>query len=105
MNNRFLPVGSVVLLEGGTKELMITGFCPIVEENKVFDYCGCLYPEGIISSDQNCVFNNNQIKEILYLGFISDKEKEFKNKLINMLDESNKNQNLQGNTLETLAEQ
>ena len=33
MNNnnyeKFLPIGSVVLLKGGTKKAMVTGFCSV----------------------------------------------------------------------------
>ena len=37
MNNnlgRFLPLGTVVLLKGAKKRLMITGFCSFDEEKK-----------------------------------------------------------------------
>ena len=27
MQEKFLPIGSVVLLKGGTKKVMITGYC------------------------------------------------------------------------------
>lgn len=33
---------------------MITGFYVVSgnDTNKIYDYCGCLYPEGSISSSQ-----------------------------------------------------
>ena len=34
MRDKYLPIGSVVLLKGGTKKVMITGFCSIAEENQ-----------------------------------------------------------------------
>jgi hypothetical protein len=82
MEEKYLPIGTVVMLKGGRKELMITGYL-VSEEGKqeVYDYSGCLYPEGIISSNQNAVFNHDQIQEILFKGFDSDKFKEFHNKL------------------------
>ena len=62
---KYLPIGSVVLLKDATKKVMITGFCVLPQEgNNVFDYCGCIYPEGMISSEQNCLFNHNQIEKI-----------------------------------------
>ncbi len=79
---------SVLLLNGGTKKLMITGYCPVVED-KTYDYCGCLYPEGIISSDQNCVFNHDQIKDIVFVGHESVEEVQFMDKLNNYLKEIN----------------
>ena len=30
----FLPIGSVVLLKGATKKVMVTGFCSIPNNNK-----------------------------------------------------------------------
>ena len=31
---KFLPLGSVVLLKGGKRKIMITGYCMKTEENK-----------------------------------------------------------------------
>ena len=57
MEGKFLPVGSVVLIKGGTKRVMITGFCSVDNDNKaiMYDYTGCLYPEGIINSNEICI--------------------------------------------------
>lgn len=81
--SRLLPIGSVVLLNNGTKKIMITGFYSIAANNKdkVFDYCGCLFPEGVISSEQNLLFDHSQIVKVCYMGYKSDEEKEFKSKL------------------------
>ena len=90
MNNkyaRFLPIGTVVLLKGAKKRLMITGFCSFddAKKDKAYDYTGCLYPEGIISSKQMALFNHNQIEKIYYLGLQDQEEKSFKEKLNNEL--------------------
>ena len=81
--SKLLPIGSVVLLNNGTKKIMITGFYSIAanDKNTVHDYCGCLFPEGVISSEQNLLFNHNQIMKVCYMGYTNDEEKEFKNKL------------------------
>lgn len=88
---KYLPIGSVVLLNGGTKRLMITGFCvvPNDDKSKVFDYSGCLYPEGVISSDQIALFNHDQIKTIYAIGYSDEEEKQFKEKLKKTLGENN----------------
>lgn len=88
MKDKYLPIGSVVLLNGGTKKLMVTGFCTVTNENpdEMYDYCGCIYPEGVIRSDQNCVFNHDQIKEVFFVGFDNEEETEFKNKLYKFLN-------------------
>lgn len=91
MENKLLPIGSVVLLKDGTKKVMITGFYVMSEKNKetVFDYSACLYPEGVISSDKNLLFNHNQIEQICFMGYENEEEKEFKQKLSSAINEIN----------------
>lgn len=86
---KFLPVGTVVLLKGASKRLMITGFCAFDKANssKAYDYCGCLYPEGIISSDQLALFNNEQIDKVIFKGLSDEEEKKFKKTLTESIDE------------------
>ena len=81
--SRLLPVGSVVLLDGGEKKVMVTGFYtfPVEDSQKIYDYCGCLYPEGIVSSEKNLVFDHSQIVKVLHVGYKDDEEKAFKQKL------------------------
>ena len=94
MNNsieeKYLPIGTVVLLKGGIKRLMITGFCVSTEEKKdeIWDYVGCLYPEGVLSTGTNCVFDHNQISKIIYMGLIDEEEKNFKKLLVESVEKS-----------------
>ena len=81
MEEKFLPIGTFVLLKGGKKEVMITSYCifptgEIIEKGtqtngkgKMFDYGACLYPEGIINSDQVLGFNHDKIEKICYMGY------------------------------------
>lgn len=91
MEERFLPIGSVIKLKEGTKRLMITGFLPIEQneqgEKNVWDYCGCLYPEGLISSKNNYLFNHSQIAEVHFIGLVDEEEKSFKEKLNKAVEE------------------
>lgn len=81
-NVRFLPVGTVVRLKGGVKNIMISGFCPVSnDDKKMYDYCACLYPEGVVSSEINFLFNHDQIEQVLFKGFVNDEETNFKTKL------------------------
>ena len=98
MNNevaeKFLPIGTIVLLKGGKKELMIMSYCIVPSgeaydkngkvdiEDKMFDYGGCVYPEGMISSDQLFAFNHEQIEKVCYMGYVTDKQKEISKILI-----------------------
>ena len=83
MREKYLPIGTVVLLKGGKKRAMITGFCSVAQENqdKIYDYSGCVYPEGYLSSNQVCLFDHDQIDQIFFVGFEDDEEKSFKEKL------------------------
>lgn len=83
MNNigeKFLPIGTVVMLKGGSKRVMITGFCSMAanDTNTMYDYSGCMYPEGFLSSDQTALFNHSQIAQIYHMGLVDDEEKKFK---------------------------
>lgn len=80
MKERFLPIGSIVLLKGGTKELMITGYCIVSEDAlkdkannpgnvRIFDYSACTYPEGFVRTDLNILFDHNQIEKVLFEGY------------------------------------
>ncbi len=83
-NEKYLPIGSVVLLKGGTKKAMITGFCSVAEEDtkKMYDYTGCIYPEGFLDFDQICLFDHNQIEKVYHVGYIDEEEKSFKKELM-----------------------
>lgn len=83
MAKNFLPIGSVVILNGGTKPVMINGYCAVTEslKDKVFDYRGCPFPEGVLDSKGVALFDNDQIKEIVFEGYDCDETKEFLKKL------------------------
>ena len=89
MKERFLPIGTVVLLKGAKKELMITSYCvfptgtefkngeEVKAEQKMYEYGGCPYPEGILDSNAINAFNHDQIDKILHMGYETDSQKEF----------------------------
>ena len=92
MENEYLPIGSVVLLKNANKRVMITGFYVSSQEvnsDKVYDYVGCLYPEGVISSSQNLVFDNDQISQIVFVGYRDIEEQLFKENLVKSIKEKN----------------
>ena len=80
---KFLPIGSVVLLKGGTKKAMVTGFCSVAAEDKtkIYDYTGCVYPEGYLDFEQICLFDHDQIEEVFHVGYKDVEEKAFKDEL------------------------
>ena len=88
IGDKFLPIGTVVLLKGGKKELMIMSYCIIPSgeiydksgkvdsKGKVFDYGACFYPEGMVTSDQLFAFNHEQIEKVCYKGYETENQKE-----------------------------
>ena len=80
---KYLPIGTVCMLKNATKRVMITGFAAKGKESgdKVYDYVGCLYPEGIVNSNQNLLFDHEQIDKIFYMGYVDDEQKDLMNKL------------------------
>lgn len=81
---KYLPLGSVVLLNGGTKKVMITGYCmkTVERPDKIYDYNGCPFPEGTIQSDLTCVFDHDQIKQIYFKGYVNEETEEFYERLL-----------------------
>ncbi len=86
MNEKFLPIGTVVLLKEATKKLMITGYCSAVPENpnETFDYVGILFPEGNLIGTEVALFNHDQIGTIVHMG-LNDEEFQNLNKEIKEL--------------------
>lgn len=80
---KYLPVGTVVLLQNGSKRVMINGFCTMdaSKPEKIYDYSGVLFPEGSLSSDQTLLFDHNQIVRVDHMGLEDQEEQEFKVKL------------------------
>ncbi len=80
MKTGILPIGSVVLLEGGTKPLMITGYKmkEKAEDEKVYDYVACVFPEGFMEQIYS-LFDVNQIADVLFVGCMDGASEYIKN--------------------------
>ena len=89
MFERTLPIGSVVSLYGAEKRLMVLGYVKYLkgDETKVYDYCGCTYPEGFLDADTTAVFDHEDIEHIYALGFQNEVQQEFRERLIQILEE------------------
>ncbi len=74
---KYLPIGTVVLLKNAKKNVMIIGYAIKGENGKIYDYLGCLYPTGVISINENLVFNHERIDKIIDLGYSDEEWKEF----------------------------
>ena len=87
----YLPIGTVVRLNKGIKYLMICGRFQKGDAGEItYDYSGCLYPEGNLSSKYMFLFNNSDIEEIVYMGYINEQEKELRRKLSQLKNKEEK---------------
>jgi len=65
-----LPLGSIVLLKGGDKKLMIYGRCQLAaDSNAEFDYVACLWPEGNLNVEYTYLFNGSDIETVVHCGY------------------------------------
>lgn len=72
----FLPLGSVVSLEGNEKKMMVTGRALVVEGEtgrEYYDYAFCLYPEGMLG-DAVIYSNHENIEKVHAQGFADYEE-------------------------------
>lgn len=70
----FLPLGTICIVKGNTKKLMIIarGLATVIEGSTVyFDYGACLYPEGLLG-DSLIYFNSEDIQKTVHEGFTND---------------------------------
>ena len=74
---RLLPIGSVVLVKGSIKKLVIVARGLAAKENeglKIYDYGAVTYPEGLVG--ENLLnFDADSIEEVIYEGY-SDEDEE-----------------------------
>ncbi len=87
MNEKYLPLGTVVEINNAKALIMITGF----KINKLdldgniddeeYDYSGCIYPIGVTSPAENAIFNHSDIKNVVFLGYHNEMYDRFKEEL------------------------
>jgi len=83
-----LPIGSVVMLKGGKKRVMICGRIQThVETGKLYDYSACYFPEGIINPRELFLFNNEDIEQVYFIGLQDVEEFKFRGYINKKLEE------------------
>ncbi|MBR1413380.1 MAG: DUF4176 domain-containing protein [Bacilli bacterium] len=91
MKDKYLPIGSVVKLKRSDKRVFITSF--LVKENdsdKIYDYSGFTYPEGMTDPQKVILFNNKDIDKVDFNGY---EDKEWKEYSLELGEVKAKNQN------------
>ncbi len=88
---KYLQLGTIVLLKDAKKRMMIIGYEAVTDESdgKTYDYIGCLYPEGVMESNKHLLFNHDQIEEIYFSGYTDIEDQEYKVNLKKLVNERN----------------
>ena len=91
MNNNvkdLLPIGSIVLLKGASKKIMIIGVKSTdITTNEVYDYLAVPYPEGYISDKCTFFVKHEAIDKVFFKGFEDDERNTFIKSLYNYYEE------------------
>lgn len=84
MDEKYLPIGTICRIGGNLKLIMVTGYFSIEYNGqvKMYDYSGCVYPEGLLSSNKQLSFNHSDIEKVEYIGLKNDDYNKFNNILI-----------------------
>ena len=78
IGEKFLPIGTVVLLKGANKKVMILSYLIFPtgkdDNKKMYDYGACNYPEGVVDSKVGIGFNHSDIEEVVHMGLAEDED-------------------------------
>lgn len=80
---KFIPLGSIVLLNDGVKKLMIIARAITIkngDEEFYFDYGAIFYPEGLMG-DELAYFNKEDIAKIIAEGYVDVEEEHMVNNI------------------------
>lgn len=82
---RLLPLGTIVKLKEETDKIMIVSRLVRKERNgEIFDYCGCLVPQGIQNPNNVVIFNHEDVNRLLFIGFQDEQEIEYSYTISNL---------------------
>jgi hypothetical protein len=82
MKSEYLPIGSVITMQGARRKLMIIGTgVQDKETGKCYDYIAVPYPEGYLGAEAMFLCNHADIDKIDYLGFVNAEFQAFRAKV------------------------
>lgn len=85
--SELLPIGSVVLLRGGQKRLMIYGIKQTDLTSGIeYDYVSVVYPEGNLGDEGHFFFNGEDIEKVFFVGLNDAERQQFISKLADFYD-------------------
>lgn len=87
----WLPLGTIVSLEGSDQKAMIIGRIQqdINNPDVKFEYTAVLYPQGLVNPKENYMFNLSQVKRIYFLGFSNEENEIFEKQMDQYLEDNN----------------
>lgn len=75
--NNYLPIGTVCLLKGAKKRVMITGYSKNNRKIRAkYDYVGCEYPTGVTREKEKLYFLHSKIDKIFFIGYNDFEQKQ-----------------------------
>ena len=88
MYGDLLPIGSVVLLKGANKRVMILSRIQApADTGDIYDYASCPYPEGIVDPENIIFFNRDDIERVYFIGFQDPEELRYREQVLASLGE------------------
>ena len=88
MAKHIFPIGTVVLLKGAAKRVMICGrFQKRQGDDTLYDYSGCPFPEGLNRPSQMILFQNEDIAQLYFIGCQDQEELQYREALRRRLAE------------------
>ncbi len=72
----FLPIGSVVKLKGRDFLVIIQGIIVSDEDGKQYPFIGSPYPQGHIAGEELIFFDEKELEQVLFMGYITQEHKE-----------------------------
>ncbi|MCR5128508.1 MAG: DUF4176 domain-containing protein [Lachnospiraceae bacterium] len=83
-----LPIGSVVRIEEIEQYLVISGRIVCAEgDDKIYDYVGFPYPEGMGRGDDLLFFDKEDIAQVFFIGFQDETELIYRTQILDELGE------------------
>ncbi len=84
MDYQLLPIGSVVKVKDKTTLIMVAGYLSIAanESEKIWDYSGVFFPEGIVDKTHIFLFDHEQIDTVVSYGYMDSEQQLFVNRVL-----------------------
>ncbi|QCT03025.1 hypothetical protein E6C60_2313 [Paenibacillus algicola] len=96
VQEKLLPIGSVVKFKDWDQNLMIYGRMQNDSKSgKRWDYVACFYPHGNLTADSNVFFNHKDISEIVFQGYVNEEEQQFREALLEGIAKADQSSSVQ----------